>query len=176
MMAEKFSYEMKIPEERVGVLIGASGKTKKRIEEMTQCTLDISQEGDVIISGSDAVLLYTAREIIRAIARGFNPTIALLLLKPDYMLEVIDISDYAGKSKKARIRIKSRLIGTKGKAQKEIERLANVDIAIYGKTISMIGLIDDVQIARQAVEMLIRGSMHKTVYRFLEKKRKEMII
>ncbi len=83
---QEFSYELRIPQERVAVLIGEKGKTKKEIEDQTKIQLNISREGDVIIAGNDALLLFTAREIVRAIARGFNPKTALLLLKTDYTL------------------------------------------------------------------------------------------
>ena len=95
---QEFSYEIKIPEERVAVLIGEEGKVKKEIEAETKTHIDITTEGDVTIEGEDALLRYTAREIVRAVARGFNPKIALLLNKTDYTLEIIDMKDIAGKS------------------------------------------------------------------------------
>lgn len=171
----EFSYELRIPEERIAVLIGTEGKTKKEIEEATHSTLMITKDGEVTITGNEALELYTTREIVRAIARGFNPKVALHLLKSDYLLEIIDLSDVVGKNKNMLERLKGRLIGTKGKAQREIQRLAEVSIAIYGKTIGIIGMVEQVQTARQAIEMVIRGSMHKTVYQFLEKKKKEMM-
>jgi ribosomal RNA assembly protein len=58
-----------------------------------------SAEGDIFISGEDALGLYTAREVIKAIGRGFNPDIAKLLLKQDYVLEIIHMTEYVGKSK-----------------------------------------------------------------------------
>lgn len=172
----EFSYELKIPEERVAVLIGASGETKKEIERETSCKLDISKEGDVTISGDDGMMLFTAREIVRAIARGFNPQIALQLLKPDCALEIIDMKDIAGKNKSTMERLKGRVIGTGGKSRAEIERLTDTHISIYGKTIGMVGEAGDVVHARQAVAMLLQGSMHKTVFQFLEKKKKEILL
>ena len=170
------SYELKIPEERIAVLIGANGETKKEIEQETKCHLDISKEGDVNITGDDGLMLFTAREIVRAIARGFNPKIAMLLLKTDYMLEIIDMKDIAGKNKSTMERLKGRVIGTGGKSRAEIERLTDTHISIYGKTIGMVGEAGDVVHARQAVAMLLQGSMHKTVFQFLEKKKKEILL
>ncbi len=172
---QEFSYEIKIPEERVAVLIGEEGKTKKEIEAETKTEIDITSEGDVTINGEDAMLLYTAREIVRAIARGFNPKIALQLIKTDYALEMIDMKDIAGKSKNTMLRLKGRVIGKAGKSREEIERLTNTYISVYGKTIGIIGETNDVYIARQAIAMLLQGSMHKTVFQFLEKKKKEML-
>tara|TARA_Y100000310_G_C20571698_1_gene758378 strand:- start:278 stop:829 length:552 start_codon:yes stop_codon:yes gene_type:complete len=172
---ENFTYDLKIPEERVGVLIGTNGETKKEIEEATKSKLDISKEGDVIISGSDGLMLYTTREIVHAIARGFNPKIALLLLKQDYAFEIINMKDIAGKSKNTMQRLKGRVIGKGGKAREEIERLTGCNISVYGKTIGIIGEQVQVMSAREAVAMLLQGSMHKTVFQFLEKKKKEMM-
>ena len=174
MANDEFSYELKVPEERIAVLIGTEGETKKEIEKATNSTLDISKEGDVHILGNDGLLLFTAKEMVRAIGRGFNPKIALQLVKVDYALEIIDMTEVVGKSKNNLERMKGRLIGTEGKARREIEHLTGTSISIYGKTIGIIGESSDVALARQAMGMLLDGSMHKTVYQFLERKRKEM--
>ena len=171
----EFSYELKIPEERVAVLIGKDGETKKQIEAETGCTLDISKEGDVQIMGDDGLILYTTREIVHAIARGFNPKIALLLLKQDYAFEIINMKDVAGKSKNTMQRLKGRVIGKGGKSREEIERLTDCHISIYGKTIGIIGEQAQVMVAREAVAMLLGGSIHKTVFQYLERKKKEMM-
>lgn len=172
---QEFSYEMKIPEERIGVLVGKDGETKKEIEEQTGCTLDISKEGEVTISGGDGLKLYATKDIVKAIARGFNPKIALLLLKHDYSLELIELIEIAGKNKSNLLRIKGRIIGKGGKSREEIERLTNTYISVYGKTVGIIGEVSYAALARQAVGMLLDGAMHRTVYRFLEKKKKEIM-
>ena len=87
--------EIKIPKERVAVLIGKNGETKKEVEESTDSVLDVdSQEGDVVIRGKDSLKIFIALNVVKAIGRGFNPEIAMLLLKNDYTLELINISDY----------------------------------------------------------------------------------
>ncbi len=172
-MAE-YSYEFKIPLARVAVVIGTGGKAKKEIEEATGTKFQIdSAEGDVFITGEDALGLYTAREVITAIGRGFNPEIAKLLLKQDYTSEQIDISEYA-KSKKHEIRVKGRVIGAEGKARKIIEELTDCHMSVYGKTITMIGEIEKAAVCRKAAEKLLSGSQHSAVYRWLEKQRREM--
>src|SRR3989338_5244770 len=108
----EYSYELKVPKNRVAVVIGKEGSVKKDIEESTKTKLNIdSKEGDVFVSGEDALGLYTAREIVKAIGRGFNPDIAKLLLKADYIFEVVDLNEFAGKSKDAMLRLKGRVIG-----------------------------------------------------------------
>ncbi|MBI4452315.1 RNA-processing protein [Candidatus Woesearchaeota archaeon] len=171
----EYSYELKVPKNRVAVIIGKEGSIKKDIEESTNTKLNIdSKEGDIFVSGEDALGLYTAREIIKAIGRGFNPDIARLLLKPDYVFEAVDLREYVGKSKEAMLRLKGRVIGKEGKSRRIIEELTECDISVFGKTISIIGLPESVAIARQAIESLLRGSTHANVYKFLEKKRREI--
>src|SRR3989344_1933067 len=107
----EYSYELKVPKNRVAVIIGKEGSMKKDLEEATSTKLNIdSKEGDVFVSGEDALGLYTAREIIMAIGRGFNPEIARLLLKQDYVFEVIGLKDFTGKSKNTLLRLKGRVI------------------------------------------------------------------
>lgn len=170
----EYSYELKVPKNRVAVIIGKEGSVKKEIEETTKTKLNIdSKEGDVFVSGEDALGLYTAREIIRAIGRGFNPEVAKLLLKPDYVFEVVDLSEYVGKSKDAMLRLKGRVIGREGKSRKLIEELTECRISVFGKTISIIGQPEPAYSARQAIESLLRGSTHANVYKWLEKRRRE---
>ncbi len=173
MGPDEFSYDIKIPQERVGVLIGPKGETKKEIEEALKVQLQITTDGDVNILGNDGLNLYTCREVVQAIGRGFNPKIALLLTNTEYTLEIINLKDAAGKNKNVMERLKSRVIGTSGKAREEVERLTDTHISIYGKTISIIGEQLNVSNAREAMAMLVNGAMHKTVYQYLEKQRKE---
>ncbi|MFH1591511.1 MAG: KH domain-containing protein [archaeon] len=166
-----FSYELKIPKERVAVLIGKNGEIKKRLEEDTDTRLKVdSKEGDVFVEGEDAIKLYTTREIILAVARGFNPETAMELLKSDYLFESINIQDFS-RNKTDLLRIKGRIIGQDGKTRRIIEDLTETSISVYGKTVCIIGDPSNLSIARRAIEMLVRGSPHKKVYTWLEKMR-----
>ena len=60
----EYNYELKMPKERIAVLIGKAGETKKSIENATKTKINVdSVEGEVTIRGDDALGLYTAREI-----------------------------------------------------------------------------------------------------------------
>ncbi|MCF7866808.1 KH domain-containing protein [Candidatus Woesearchaeota archaeon] len=169
-----FKYELKIPKERIAVLIGTNGETKKELEEYSKTYLDIdSKEGDVTIKGEDSINMFALKEVIRAIGRGFNPEIARLLLKQDYVLEVMPMLDYL-KNKDHIPRVKGRIIGSGGKSRSTIETLTETFIVIYGKTISIIGESQGVMSAKKAIESLIAGSPHANVYKWLEKNRKKM--
>lgn len=169
-----YVYELRIPKQRIAVLIGKNGKVKKEIEEATNVKISVdSKEGDVFLEGKDGLSIYSAKEVIRAIGRGFNPDVAMRLLKADYVFEQINLPDYA-KTKNTLTRLKGRVIGSEGKSRKNIESLTKCSVIIFGKTISIIGPSENVPMARQAIDMLLRGSMHSRVYRWLEKKCKEL--
>ena len=170
---------LKIPRERVAVLIGTQGKTKEDIEKITQTKLNVdSESGSVSISptedSEDPLAVWKARYMIKAIGRGFNPEIALKLKDDDVMLEIINLPDYVGKSKKAVLRQKGRIIGKDGKTRDIITEMTGTYVSVYGKTVSLIGEIEHLQIAKEAVEMILKGSRHKTVYSFLERKKQEI--
>jgi ribosomal RNA assembly protein len=172
--SEEYAYVMKIPKDRIAVLIGVKGAGKKELEEYSYSKISIdSKEGDVTISGKDAIKLYELREVVKAIGRGFSPETARLLLKPDYMLEVISLKDYGVDNKNKLIRVRSRIIGTGGKARRTLETLTRTNLSIYGKTISVLGEANDVANAKRAIDMLITGSMHSGVYKWLEGQRRK---
>jgi len=170
---EEFVYELRIPKERVAVLIGKKGEVKRAIEHSTKTKIEVnSEEGEVSISGKDAFLLYLAREIIRAISRGFNPDLAQLLLKQDYGFELVSISDFTTTPKEFE-RLRGRVIGEGGKSRRTIEELTETRLSIFGKTVGIIGPIEYLVDARRAVESLLSGSPHAHVYRWLERRRKQ---
>ena len=172
-MEEEFAYELKIPKERVAVLIGKDGEVKNHIENETCVSLDInSEDGDVVIKGKDALKLYATQDVVKAIGRGFNPEIAILMLKPDYTFDMLDIMEFA-RTKKDMLRLKGRIIGADGKSRKTIEDLTETHICVYGKTVGIIGEISNVGSARRAIESLLSGSPHANVYHWLEKQRRD---
>jgi len=166
--------EMAIPEDRIGVLIGKEGEIKERIEQATGCKLKInSKTGVVRITCEDPVNFLRVQDVIKAIAHGFNPDVAMKLLEDDMMvLDIIDLSAYV--SDKHLERIKGRIIGKEGVMRRNIEDLLNVHVSIYGKTVAIIGDAESVAIAREAIMMLVEGAQHSTVMRFLERKRREL--
>jgi ribosomal RNA assembly protein len=170
----KFSYEVKIPKERIAILIGKNGEVKEKIENETKTKIKInSEDGDVFIIGSDALYLFCVREIIKSIGRGFNPDIALLLLKSDFTLEIINLVDY-NRHKNHMLRLKGRVIGTRGKSRKYIENMTDTHVSVYGKTISILGRNENVLICKRAIESLLEGSPHSSVFKWLEKQQREL--
>ncbi len=173
--ATSFEENVKIPRDRIGALIGKGGRTKKMIEEECKVSLEIdSKSGDVLIKlagNLEEANPFKAVEIVNAIGRGFSPERAFRLLEDGQTLMIIDLREYAGKSKNSLIRIKGRIIGLKGKARRVIEELTGAYISVYGHTVAIIGDIEQVKLAEDAVRMLASGSAHSTVYSMLQRAR-----
>jgi len=172
-----FEQAIKVPKDRVGVLIGKSGKVKSMIEEACGVKLEIDSEyGDVTIRNSakpEDMQPFKAVEIVTAIAKGFSPQRANRLLESENVLHIIELKEFVGKSDSALERIKGRIIGIDGKARKTMEQLTGAYISVYGHSVAIIGNSDEIRLANEAIAMLAKGSMHKSVYNMLQEARRK---
>src|SRR3989338_1230305 len=157
---------IKIPNERLPVLICRNGTTKKSLEKKTKTKILVGEE--ITIEGSSLDVL-DAENIVKAIGRGFSPEISVNLLDEENTLSILELP----KDEHALKRIRSRLIGTKGKSRRNIERLTGTYISVYGKTVSIIGKYNDVSLAEKAIRKIIEGLSHRFIYGFLEGKQNE---
>lgn len=171
---------VKIPKDRIGALIGPDGRVKERIEKQLHIEIGVDSEtGDVTLTLSpnaeDPSVLFRAKELVTAIGRGFAPERAFRLLQDDEaLLEVIDLREIFGRSLSELERLKGRIIGQEGKTRRIIEELTDAEVSVYGHTVSIIADAEEMDIAREAVKMLLQGRQHNSVYRFLHKKRREL--
>jgi len=164
----------------VGVLVGPEGKVKRDIEERLQVKLEIESEGggvEITLTekATDPSLLLRAKDVVTAIGRGFAPDQAFRLIRnEETTFDFIDLRIIFGRSDSDIRRVKSRIIGMNGKTRRTIEELTEADVVVYGHTVGFIGTFEQVDVARNAVQMIIQGSEHHTVYNFLQKKRREI--
>ena len=167
-----------IPKDRIGVLVGPKGAVKTRIQEklFVELTVD-SESGNVDIAlrpdAPDPSNALRAKDIVQAIGRGFSPDRAFNLLIEDFTLGIIDLHEFFGKNEAEIRRVDGRIIGREGKTRRIIEQLTGAQLSVSGHTVSMIGTYDAVSIAKDALEKLISGRQHGTVYKFLRKKRSQ---
>ncbi len=165
---------IKIPKDRIAVLIGEKGATKREIEGQAKVSLGVnSKTGEVTVKGSEKAPLkyYIATNIVKAIGRGFNPEYALLLLNDNYYLELMEIEDFAGKKESEQLAKKGRVIGKEGIVRKRLEEETGCFISVYGKTVGIIGHADDLELARKSVGMLLKGKSHDSVFSYIKKKK-----
>ncbi len=164
---------VRIPAERVKILLGKDGKTKELIEKKCNIKLKVDSEGEVDMRGESTDIFFS-RDVIIAIGRGFNPKKALKLVKPDYHFFLFRLKEYLP-TEKAIKRIKGRIIGEDGKMKEEIETATESDLSIYGNTVGIISKLDSIGYAQEAVGMLINGAKHTSVLNYLAKARKRIL-
>jgi len=169
----------RIPDDRVGVLIGAGGRTRREIAKRAGVEIEVdTSEGEVRLSGADTdpVAVMKARDTVLAIGRGFSPERAMRLLKDGTFLGVLDIKFATGKREKSALRrIRGRVIGTGGRARTRLEELSGCFVSVYGSTVALIGDSDQLERATRAVGLLLRGSEHSTVFHLLVRLRRDAI-
>ena len=167
-----FEKLIRIPNDRIAVLIGKSGNVKSKIESSCAVSLDIDGDtGEVFIKSQgdvEKIQPFKAMEIVTAIGRGFSPENAMTLLKGENALHIIDLREFTGKSNSNVERIKGRIIGEGGRARRNMENLSGTHISVYGKTVSIIGDASKLRLAVDAISSISSGSMHGAVYTKLE--------
>ncbi len=148
-----------VPKDRIRIF------NKKTLDVIARhCSKVFITENAVNVEG-EGIETYQACLVVKAISRGFSPKRAFEIFD-DKEFVVIEIK---GNENTLR-RIRARLIGTDGKVRKNLERITKCMISVYGKTVSIIGDYENIQTAQKAVEMIIKGSGFKAVYRFLQDK------
>jgi len=159
---------LKIPEDRLSVLIGKKGSVKHVIEQYTKTRLRISDT--VKITGEDPLGVLTARKMITAIGRGFSPEVAERLADENCDIHVISLHDY---SPKKRERLLGRVIGRRRRSLNIIEKETGASIVVKGKTVAIIGAPDELGPAEDAVVELLGGSTHSHAFRAMDRKREK---
>jgi ribosomal RNA assembly protein len=167
-----------IPLERLGALIGKDGSTKTTIEQAFNARLMIQSETGIVeiipnAGSDDPTTILRAKDVVIAIARGFSPQRALKLIDDDIVLDIIDLRETFGRNERDIARLKGRVIGREGKIRRLIEEMTNAQVSVYGHTIAMLGEFETVNAAREAIELLLKGKQHSTVYKLLRKIKSE---
>ncbi|MAQ56978.1 MAG: RNA-processing protein [Euryarchaeota archaeon] len=168
----------RVPMNRIAVLIGKGGQTRKMLEEASGAKLDIdSRTGEVMAvweEEPDPVVRMKMPDVILAIGRGLAPSRAVQLIRDDIFLRMYDIREWVGRQPNQTRRMRSRLIGRNGRIRSLIEEISNCEMAIHGSTVLMIGDQDGITLAAPAIEGILSGSEHSTVLHGLEQDRKRL--
>ncbi len=171
---------LRVPQDRIGVLLGKQGTLKKRVEEETGVKINVdSGEGYVEVDGSsarDPVMELKVSSYVSAISRGFSSERAELLLGDEIFFDTVSISDYVGSGKNRLLRMRGRVIGKEGRSRKMIESLTDTMISVQGDTVAIIGDAPELELAKAGIDMLLRGSEHSAVFHFLERKKRDLMI
>lgn len=165
-----------IPQERIGVLIGRNGEVKKRLEEKMGVKIHVQPDGPIKVeySAENPEVYFKLKRISEAISCGFSGDDALRLLDDNVILRKIDLRDFANESSQRMKILKGRIIGSRGKVWKKIEKLADVKIAVYKYNVGIIGSEENCETAYRTIIKILEGSQFSTVFRYLETKRRAL--
>ena len=151
---------IRIPRKRMRIL-------KYTVPELKKAGAKIIIAGDAVDVDAPSESFISIMNVVKAIGRGFSAKKSLLLLEEDQYLIIITLD---GETEKTTKRLMSRVIGKEGRAKKNIQRMTGCSICISGKTIAIIGTAGGVDAASSAVEDLLKGKKHATMYINLEKR------
>lgn len=148
-------------------------KEKGKIEETFNVKIEF-EEGVGIAkikakSSADPLAEIKAKEAITAINAGIGMETALKLKSDDFSIASVDVEELVGRKKKDVERQIARIIGRKGKVKNYIAEATETEIVVKERTVFIIGKPENVEAAKDAIEMLASGSKHASVYRMLEK-------
>lgn len=110
---------------------------------------------------------FLVEKIVRAIDFGFDIDDALLLLNEEFVLEFIEVKENTRRKNLKDVR--SRIIGTGGRAKRTLEKLSGGAVVIKDNRIGLIVDADHLSTTVQGIEGLISGSKHGNVFGFLER-------
>lgn len=165
---------VKIPIDRIKVLTTNNMQVLKELESRTLTKITVDEINSFALvepssSNTPVINVMKARDFINAVAVGFSPEKAWRILNDDQIIITIDLKTVVGDSQNHLTRIKGRVIGEEGKVKKNIEEMTGTNISVYEDYIAIIGDYDGANLAREAVEMLIQGRQHSTVYKYLDR-------
>lgn len=144
-------------------------KNKALLEK--SLNVELTHRGKEFYLNGNAEDEFFARKVIEAINFGFPIETALFIVDKDFVFEVLNIKDYTRRKNLSAVR--SRIIGTQGKALAVLSQLTECFFEIKDNQVAIIGDPEYMKTAQEALISLIRGAKHSNVYSYLEKHRPE---
>jgi len=141
-------------------------QNKEELEKKLKVKLEV-KGSSTTIEGKSEIDEYFAERVLKALDFPFTIDEALLLLKEDYLFEVINIKAHT--KRKDLATIKGRIIGTEGKTLRVLQDLSESYIVVKDNNVAIIADSNNFENARQSVFSIIRGSKQANVYAYLEK-------
>jgi ribosomal RNA assembly protein len=148
-------------------------RMKRAVPEIkSKINVKISFDRDKAVVQGDEFSEFVADSVIRAVDFGFDVEDALVLKDEDFVLEFIDIKEHTRRRNLQDVR--SRIIGTRGKAKKTIEELTGAFLVIKDNKVGIIVDSEHLEIVCQAVVSLIQGAKHGNVFSYIEKQNSKL--
>ena len=129
-------------------------RSKSRLQK--ELDIKLTNRGKNVFVNGLADKEFMAIEVLEAINLGFSADRALELKQNDFMLQTVHIKDITKRHDLDRVR--ARIIGSQGRTLKTLQNLTNCDLAMNDNEIGLIGPIQEMEDAVQAVTSLVQGS------------------
>jgi ribosomal RNA assembly protein len=140
-------------------------KNKKKLESVLN--IKIENRGKEIFIEGEGEDEYIGEKVIDALELGFPFSVALLIKEEDLEFETLNIKDFTKAHDLKRIR--ARIIGKKGKTLKTLTILTKCYLELKDNWIGIIGELEYMKNAQDAIIAIIQGSKQSNVYAYLEK-------
>ncbi len=164
-MEEKYYLEI----DRIPVFIGVAGSKKREMEKKFDCKIDInSKSGEVTIDCEDSVSIFVLSNVISAVNLGHNPDNAMMLEDETFVLDLIDVKNHIKDHSRLKV-VMGRIIGKDGSTRKVIEEITKCHVSVKDHFVSVIGPYENTILVHEALDMLIKGASHKSLYSYLER-------
>ncbi|QKR00508.1 RNA-processing protein [Metallosphaera tengchongensis] len=162
-----------VPDEKLEFVKGLIPK----LTEMGGVEIEYSQDLKYFIVDPKNQNPYQALKVvsvIKALGYGVPISEALKLLGEDYMMDVIDLKESIENKYSIR-RIKGRIIGEDGKTKRIIQEYTGVTLVVSDRSVALLGPYEQIPIARKALELLLKGKEHSSVYRYLDRAEEQLL-
>jgi ribosomal RNA assembly protein len=106
--------------------------------------------------------------VINAVNLGHSPDNGMKLENETFVLDTIDVKDYVKDHKRLKS-IMGRIIGQEGSTRKIIEDITKCNVSVKDHFVSIIGPYENTLLVHEALDMLIKGASHKSLYSYLER-------
>ena len=159
-----------LEKDRIPVFIGKAGSQKRIFEKKFDCSIDVnSKTGEVIFDcGENSVFAFILVNIVHAINYGHSPEKAMLLENESFVIDTIDVKTQVRDPVRLKVTM-GRIIGKDGSTRKVIEEITKCSVSVRDHFVSVIGPYDNTILVHEALDMLIKGASHKSLYGYLER-------
>lgn len=123
--------------------------------------------GSQLTIEGEAINEFSASHVLEAMVFGFSAKKSLMLLEPDIELKIIKIKDNTRRKDLEDVR--SRIIGKEGKTKHTIENVSGCFLELNGNEVGILGPVEAMDSAVQALKNIIKGSKQANVYSYLER-------
>ena len=150
------------------ILISSPLKIKKAIPKI-KLKFDVHTDlkrNSLTINGNEFDE-FTVGKIIEAIDFGFEIDDAMMLAKDNRSIEYVNMKEHT--HRKNLMEIRSRVIGTDGKAKQTIENLTDSAIVIHNNVVGIIADNAHMPYTIQGIISLVQGSKHGNVFSYIER-------